>query len=601
MGRHRPPFLAIDGESIDDPKTGEHSYILLATSTDAALARPDGISTLEALKFLAALKRQHKHSIFVGFWFGYDVNMILRDMPWPELECLWKRGSVNWRGWRVDWTPGRWFGAASPTGDKFRLYDVHGFFQGSFVKVLKTWGVGTEKDLAFIESMKLKRGKFKPSMLPRMTEYAQAECDYLAELCERLRDAFDQAGFQPVGWYGAGAAAAGLLQNQSIRQFITPDTELRPEILDVCERAYFGGRVELLQQGEHKQAYSHDLASAYPAALCTLPTNRGQWRKIREVTRPLDANGVYRVRWNVSPSSPIMPFPHRTKGNIYYPTHGSGWYHAVEVEAALRLHGEFVPGSRPRAWRGIVIETGYRFVPEDKSRPFDFVPVIFEERREAKRLGEAREKAYKLAMNSLYGKLAQRHGWRDTPPPYRCTYWAGRITAWTRAQLLDKAAEDPEAIISFATDGILSTRPLSAENNGELGSWESETWERLLTVQPGIYFAEVDGKPIFKSRGWNVKEISVDTLRAVWKSQGAAALVIVPSQRFVGLGMALHRNDRTTWRQWPHSTRELKFSPSRKFPDPAYRPGSGVHRLLHNTGPRFDELSEPFRNVVRSD
>lgn len=589
MPRNTRPFLAVDGEAYDVPETGDHVYNLMATSVDASLSRPDGISTIEALTFLAALKTTYPDTILVGFWFGYDVNMILRDVPWPELERLWKRGSVFWRGWRIDWTPGKYFGASYATGGKFRLYDVHGFFQGSFLKALRAWNVGDEETLAIIEAGKAARGTFKLEDEAETLHYAQTECDYLAELCERLREAFAQAGFQPVGWYGAGAAAAGLMQNQGVKAHITPDSELRPQILDVCERAYFGGRVELLLQGEHKKAYSHDLASAYPAALATLPTNRGKWRKVRDCSGPLDPHGVYLVSWQVAPDSPVMPFPHRTKGNIYYPTHGRGWYHAVEVEAARTLHPH-----------GIRVELGFRFVPESSALPFVFVPELYAERREAKRLGEAREKAYKLALNSLYGKLAQRQGWRDVPPPYRCTYWAGRITAWTRAQLLLKAAEDPSAIISFATDGILATKPLAADDTGDLGSWESETWERVLTVQPGVYFGERDGKPIFKSRGWKVSEIDLDALRYSWRSQGHGAEITVTSNRFVGLGMALHRLDRSNWRRWPERARVLKFAPSRKLPDPTYRPGvrAGPHRLLHNTGPRFEVVSEPFRQAA---
>jgi DNA polymerase type B, organellar and viral len=586
MPRNTRAFLAVDGEAIDNPKTGEHVYNLLVTSTDAYLDNPRGIGTLQALAFLSRLKHDNPNTILVGFWFGYDVNMILRDMPWPALEVLWKRGSVFWKGWRVDWMPGKYFGAAGPLGEKFRLYDVHGFFQGSFLKALASWGIGDAKRLAIIERGKLARGTFTAKGAAKTLEYARTECDYLAELCEALRSAFAQAGFQPVGWYGAGAAAAGLMKNEGVRAHITPDTELRPDVLDICERAYFGGRVELLLQGEHKRAYSHDLASAYPAALASMPTNRGKWRKVRKPDGPLDTNGIYLCRWNLDALAPVMPFPHRTKGNIYYPTHGEGWYHSVEIEAARALHPS------------IEVCRGYVFVPESAALPFAFVPQLFEERREAKRLGEAREKAYKLALNSLYGKLAQRQGWRDDPPPYRCTYWAGRITAWTRAQLLLKVAEAPDAIISFATDGILSTSPLSADDTGELGSWESETWENVLTVQPGVYFGSRDGKPIFKSRGWNAKEIDTDTLRFAWRSQGPAAELTVPARRFVGLGMALHRNDRSAWRSWPDTTRDLRFAPSRKFPDPDYRPGRGVHRLLHNAGPRFEVVSEPFRQAA---
>lgn len=581
--RLRRDFLAVDGEAIDDPKTKEHKYVMLGASTGDRIENLDGLSTAESLSYLSALKHAHPNAILVGFAFGYDVNMILRDVDWETLESLWRDGFVRWRGWRLHWTSGKYFGASNVFGESFRVYDVWGFFQGSFVKALKDWAVGDPETVATIERMKLKRSTFKLSDLPEMRSYMHLECSYLVELCERLRGAFDQAGFQPAGWYGAGAAAAGLLIREGIKAHITPDNELPANVRDVCERAYFGGRVELLLQGEHEQAHSYDIASAYPAALASVPTARGQWRKVRKPRGPLNPNAMYRVEWNVSPKLPIMPFPHRTKRTIYYPSHGSGWYHSFEIEAARVLHPT-----------GITVCEGFELVPDTDVLPFAFVPEVFEERREAKRLGEAREKAYKLALNSLYGKTAQRKGYRDSQPPYRCSYWAGRVTAWTRGTLLLKAAENPSSIISFATDGILATEALTAEDTGDLGSWQSEQWDNLLTVQPGVYFATRDGKPIFKSRGWNAKEINVETLRKKWRAKGHGAFLVVPAQRFVGLGMSIHRNDRSQWRSWPKTKRKLKFAPTRKFPDMTYRPGSGIHRLVHPAGERFNVLSERF-------
>lgn len=581
------PFIAVDGEAYDHPSTGEHIYACLVSSTPADYTDLDGVSTAAALRFLSVLKAAHPNSVLVGFWFGYDVNMILRDLDWKQLERLWTHGFTFWRGWRIEWTPGKWFGARGPLGESFRVYDVEGFFQGSFLKALDSWGVGEPKELAIIRRMKAARGTFRKRQVPAMVRYARLECVYLVEMMERLRGAFQQAGFQPVGWYGAGAAAAGLLRAQGVRRYITPDDQLPVDVRDVCERAYFGGRVELLLQGEHERVYSHDIASAYPAALASMPAATGEYRPVRKPRGPLDRNGIYHVAWDVDPRLPVMPFPHRTKRTIYYPSNGNGWYHAVEIEAARLIHP------------GIKVGRGYVLEPDTDTLPFDFVPRIFEERREAKRLGEAREKAYKLAMNSLYGKLAQREGFKDELPPYRCAYWAGRVTAWTRAQLLTKAAQHPSAIISFATDGILATHPLGGDNTGDLGSWEHEAWTDLLAVQPGVYFAKRDGREIFKSRGWNAKEIEVQTLRDAWNVFGYRAELKVPATRFVGLGMALHRNDRTSWRCWPDTMRLLRFYPSRKFPDPEYRPGDGIHRLLHPSGERFLTTSEPFAKRAR--
>jgi hypothetical protein len=70
------------------------------------------------------------------------------------------------------------------------------------------------------------------------------------------------------------------------------------------------------------------------------------------------------------------------------------------------------------------------------------------------------EKVLKLILNSVYGKLAQFVGSFNKVPNCANPYYAAAITAYCRRRLIELAMVDPSAIVFFATDGIMATRPL---------------------------------------------------------------------------------------------------------------------------------------------
>src|SRR5690606_37191567 len=102
--------------------------------------------------------------------------------------------------------------------------------------------------------------------------------------------------------------------------------------------AYFGGRIQPLQIGEHHKVVTHDIISAYPAAMIQLPSALGTWRKTNSY-KPNHQWACYFVSWNLPPSTLIAPFPVRAKLNhsvtINYPLAGSGLYWQPEIAAAL--------------------------------------------------------------------------------------------------------------------------------------------------------------------------------------------------------------------------------------------------------------------------
>lgn len=127
-------------------------------------------------------------------------------------------------------------------------------------------------------------------------------------------------------------------------------------------------------------------------------------------------------------------------------------------------------------------------------RPFEWVRDLYEERR---RLGsDTRGYPIKLALNSLYGKMAQRSG----IGPYHDPVAAGLITAITRARLTEAIGLDPEAIVMLATDAVFSTRPLALNIGKGLRQWEEKRWPDLFIVKPGVYWSPSNLQTLVKSR-----------------------------------------------------------------------------------------------------
>lgn len=188
------------------------------------------------------------------------------------------------------------------------------------------------------------------------------------------------------------------------------------------------------------------------------------------------------------------------------------------------------------------IEEAWVFQPPPERRnspaPFGFVQELFLERRRIKEAAEQagrydiREKAIKLPLNSIYGKLAQSVGGEGKAPAVANPYYAAATTAYCRRRLLEAARIAPHEIVFFATDGIVATRLLEGlprlRTKGEavdLGDWEYCEADGGLLVMPGVYTYGKVGfdengdktiKPVKKIRGGDAKKYSAKLKANHW-------------------------------------------------------------------------------------
>jgi len=554
----RVKFVGIDTEGVTIEETGEHVSIMLVSSLKTRDGRPscivneDGYSTMEAFRFLIDTKEAAgKGAVLVGFAFGYDTNMILRDVSEPHLVELQKLNKTTWRRFRIEYLPHKWLRVHDMVrGRRVTVYDVFGFFQVKFTKALQKWNVPAPE---MIDHMKRKRSEFTAELLDEILVYCAQECECLVVLMERLCASLDSVGLTPSQWHGPGAIANKLLGRHEIHTAIQPD-DVYGELQDGIMRAYYGGRTELFQQGEFDVLYGYDLRSAYPAACLTLPNLTGA-RFVRDDSHEprSDVVSLHKVSWEVNPDAYIMPFPFRFKRMVHYPAVGSGWYWSCEVEVAREIHGEAIRVEESYVLRGPLLD----------ERPLAFVSDIYNERAALKRDGHFGHQSLKLAINSLYGKLAQGVGYDGRDPRFRTYVWAGWITAYTRARMARLATPH---VVAIATDGIFFTRDPGYECGDGLGELEASVMRRAFIAQPGVYEGETEDGDVKKSRGVYFKEVDYDDLRAGYREHGPYYVSSKPSDRFIGLGTAVTRRKfKGTWRRWEKRDRKLSLYPSRKF------------------------------------
>lgn len=288
--------------------------------------------------------------------------------------------------------------------------------------------------------------------------------------------------------------------------------------------------------------YGIDINSAYPAAIANLPSlSEGYWRKV-EAPSEIVEFGIYHVKLNVTSMPVTQPGPlfHRdSRHNISFPWSAEGWYWSPEIKVAKQAAGN-----------SLEIIEGWEYVGWE-SRPFGFVKDMYEQRKEMKAKKQGSQLALKLALNSLYGKMAQRVGWEHTgsAPKWHQLEWAGYVTSMTRAKLYAVMCRIPyDQLIAVETDGIYTTMTpaeLGITDSKELGQWEATEYRQAMYIQSGVYFMEnMDGTWTSKYRGMDNGSLSPEKFTAYLREltpDGEWPTLTGPTTRFIGYRNAINR------------------------------------------------------------
>lgn len=616
------PFIGCDGEGCGTDELGRQLYMLFRIG-DRELFTGQPLRTYDLLDFICDAPA---NSILVGFAFGYDVTMILRDFSERQLKRLFQpRGFgkghspyVWFHEFDVEYLPRNYLRVRRvelvqdpETGDRRRvpvpgscrtIFETFGFFQKSFLKTIESFDVGSIETRNLIAVNKAKRSGFT-EMSPEVRHYCALECQYLADLMERLREYCNAAGIKPSMWAGAGKLAAALhkLHNTPRKEAI--ELNVPKKVRDMANMAFYGGRFEITRTGHIQQkVYEYDIRSAYPDAMLYLPCLvHGTWKRFTGSNVDLGhdlfvGNIKFRHVWPRScfrGLGALGGFPIRSKeGHIYWPSTGSGIYWSPEIIAAIKLGAK------------VKINGGYKFVPGCSCTPFEWVRDLYNYRREIGSQGPGYP--IKLGSNSLYGKLVQRIG----SATFHNDIWGGLITAYTRAKLMEAVALAPGKIIMLATDALYSLVPLpELDCSDELGNWESAELNGLFIVQPGLYWCPEKRKK--KSRGLPGKFFETNNLtnkfERAWydfealDKAGAETkfpVVPVPVPGFIGLKLALSRNKPETAGRWINDTRDICFDYRNKRQGHKWDGSTAITRIKPG---HSDLVSLPYRDFLKGD
>lgn len=588
-------FIAWDGEETQDA-----GYCLFGNSSGLYIKKPH-MSTLEMLELLILTGERYPDAFHIGFGFTYDVNWILKDLPFPMLGILHLTGEVVYRNYEIHHVPHKIFkvsslDAAGRPITTVRIDDIFSYFRQRYDYALIKYNVGSAEEQRVITDGKENRSDFHWEDIEEIQYYWQMELRLMVDLMDGLRRDINAAGYFIGQWHGPGALASYALKQHNMGEFMkqTPDELMMP-----VRKAYQGGWFERFKVGEHDgPVYTADVNSAYAYGISQLPNlANGQWKhRIGEHVRAgvraarfalyhirtregetLESFGRYLRSCHGIPQPLFVRGPNNSIDHLHLV---DGWYWNPEAATVVDdPFYEFV-----EAW---VFE-------DDGTYPFAWVAEMYAERLQLIAEKNPAEKALKYTMASLYGRIAQRVGWdkkTKASPKWHQLEWAGWITSLCRSMIYEAALPVAlqNGLVSIDTDGITSLVPFPEEcfptgTGNALGAWKLEEFTGMVYIQNGIYWLrDKDNWLPPKLRGIPTKRMDVQVGRDALAGDGMIRLM---KHNFVGYGAAL-QGRRSEWRTWvdaPYSI-DIKHSGNRQHIAPlcrACKQGYGFDESLHD-------------------
>ena len=549
--REPRPIVGIDSET--EVRNGRTHLTLVASSDGRHIAGRD-ISSNDALQFIVDAGKVQLWTFFGD----YDINFWVRDFGGGALDILRRTGWCRYGNWKIHHIPRRIFEVWNRHTKQYAaVFDAFPFVQTSFVKWLRDWKLTDEKTIAHIQSMKEQRSDFAKLPAARILRYTQDEVRFIALGVSVLQERIRNAECAPPRWLGPGAVASVVLRRERVKDFM-PKRTTPKKVLTIGEAAYFGGRIETGALGHVEgPLYQYDINSAYPHAAATLPCFRhGTWTNTKGRLDPNEPIALVRAHWKPKRGRrPVWgPAPHRRAQGVSlrYFKHGTGgWFWLDELRPWL---------TDPQSPYVVTIKQAWVWRQSCNHAPFAFVPELYARRRALKSVGDPSEYAFKLILNSCYGKLAQRVG----SAPFQCKLWAGIITARTRARLAEVLIRYPQNVFVVATDGILSNVRLDLPlDSKQLGAWDmvgEYAWADIW--QPGFYILPdgTNGVKV-KTRGFLADDIDPQQFRDAFAARRWFGKVEIGRNRVLGYRLATHWGRPDDVGMWIRDTAQLSFNP----------------------------------------
>ena len=267
--------------------------------------------------------------------------------------------------------------------------------------------IGKMVDLPKLE---IDRTKMGTHTLDLEIDYCIRDCEIVLKGLQKLRDTTLSVGcdfaFTLPSMMSRYVRKSDVLDFTKFVELSDLSTEKHEfQIADqFCESAYFGGRVEVFRRGKfHYPLYYYDIRSSYPHSMTKeLPAYFKEFvtapKRTDEKTlrKYLSYSGVTECSIYIKPGTQYIPvLPVVYKGKLVFPEGKFyGRWTNIELLAALDRGAKIMP----------VVQARY------SSRPWlrKFIETFFSLRQKAiDEKDDVRAYTYKIALNSLYGKLAE--------------------------------------------------------------------------------------------------------------------------------------------------------------------------------------------------
>ena len=279
------------------------------------------------------------------------------------------------------------------------------------------------------------------------------------------------------------------------------------ELEDIGRLGYYGGRVEVFNFNPQKVKV-YDINSLYPTVMRNnlYPINM----RVEKPNLDILDKELFYVKAVIDIEEQfIPPLPIKFNNKLIFPTGRiEGWFYSPELNLVKN--------------NVIEIKEAYSFECDYLFK--SFVDHYWRLRKELKEQGNGLESVYKLILNSLYGKFAQKREKetliRQEEPEPGCvelfegiyfktamvkskSQWinpfiSGFITSYARAYLYKFLAQD---VAYCDTDSVFITSNRSLPVGNELGEFKLEAEGMFYPLAPKVYYLDNDKKPIAKAKG----------------------------------------------------------------------------------------------------
>jgi hypothetical protein len=484
-----------------DTETENGDIFLIADSDENYL---DGTITFERV---AEFLFQHEGEWIFFYNLSYDAECILKLLPAEILkQYKWKKElRFQYKKYKIHYIDRKKL-TISKGKHSVSCYDIAQYYDNKPLDVASE-SIGIILDQKYLKIKKKRKifSKFHYSRHKReIRTYCVEDCRLTRELSEYWIATFEAVfGFYPNNWISAGYLAEKVLINNDIP--IPLFNELPYPVQEIARKSFYGGRFELIKRGFIGECFLYDINSAYPCSLTKLPDiTNGRWFESNKI-HPKSTIGFFFIEANVSDKVKIAPFPFVKKNRtICYP---SGKFRTfVTLDELLMVKDDSEISYK-------IIES-WQFIPKKNCQyPFKkFIEKQYYKRLELKQENNPLEKAIKIVLNSIYGKMAQRTNnvIGNLFNPVIASY----ITGFTRMQLYKFTKENnlDNHVVAYATDSIACQKKIAGLNSMKLGEMKLDKEANdVIFLSNGFYL--FDG--MWKQRGIgydHAKKIEIEHL-----------------------------------------------------------------------------------------